>query len=122
MIRLTRNQDQQQQMSLHTASFLAGLAGFVPLIDVGYAIRRFCRLPLDRARKLGLEVLIGKRCGSRYEAGRRNGAWIKVKLRQEQEFVIGGTQRRISKVFWRASGRLLRRQEPQIRRQDRDRL
>jgi hypothetical protein len=78
VIRLTRNKDRQQQMSLRTASFLAGLAGFVPLIDVGYAIRRFCRLPLDRARKLGLEGVIGKRCGSRYEAGKRDGAWIKV--------------------------------------------
>src|SRR6202035_450276 len=45
---------------------------------------------LDRAGKLGLEGLIGKRAGSRYEAGRRTGAWIKVKLHQEQEFVIGG--------------------------------
>jgi bifunctional non-homologous end joining protein LigD len=45
---------------------------------------------LDRAHKLGLEGLIGKRCGSRYEAGKRTGAWIKVKLHQEQEFVIGG--------------------------------
>jgi bifunctional non-homologous end joining protein LigD len=45
---------------------------------------------LDRAGKLGLEGLVGKRCGSRYEAGRRTGAWIKVKLHQEQEFVIGG--------------------------------
>jgi bifunctional non-homologous end joining protein LigD len=45
---------------------------------------------LDRAGKLGLEGLIGKRAGSRYEAGKRSGAWIKVKLHQEQEFVIGG--------------------------------
>jgi bifunctional non-homologous end joining protein LigD len=45
---------------------------------------------LDRARKLGLEGLIGKRAGSRYEPGKRTGAWIKVKLHQEQEFVIGG--------------------------------
>ena len=45
---------------------------------------------LDRTRKLGLEGLIGKRSGSRYEAGKRTGAWIKVKLHQEQEFVIGG--------------------------------
>jgi bifunctional non-homologous end joining protein LigD len=45
---------------------------------------------LDRAGKLGLEGLIGKRAGSRYEAGRRTGAWIKVKLHQEQEFIIGG--------------------------------
>jgi bifunctional non-homologous end joining protein LigD len=27
---------------------------------------------------------------SPYEAGKRTGAWIKVKLHQEQEFVIGG--------------------------------
>jgi bifunctional non-homologous end joining protein LigD len=45
---------------------------------------------LNRAGKLGLEGLIGKRSGSRYEAGRRTGAWIKIKLHQEQEFVIGG--------------------------------
>jgi bifunctional non-homologous end joining protein LigD len=34
--------------------------------------------------------LIGKRAGAKYEAGKRTGAWIKVKLHQEQEFVIGG--------------------------------
>ena len=45
---------------------------------------------LDRAHKLGLEGLIGKRAGSRYEPGKRSGAWIKIKLHQEQEFVIGG--------------------------------
>jgi bifunctional non-homologous end joining protein LigD len=45
---------------------------------------------LGRAGRLGLEGLIGKRAGSRYEAGKRTGAWIKVKLHQEQEFVIGG--------------------------------
>lgn len=45
---------------------------------------------LDRTRQMGLEGLIGKRSGSRYEPGKRNGAWIKIKLHQEQEFVIGG--------------------------------
>ena len=45
---------------------------------------------LDRVRRLGLEGLIGKRSGSRYEAGKRTGAWVKIKLHQEQEFVIGG--------------------------------
>jgi bifunctional non-homologous end joining protein LigD len=32
---------------------------------------------LDRAGELGLEGMIGKRAGSRYEAGKRTGAWIK---------------------------------------------
>ena len=45
---------------------------------------------LSRAQELGLEGLIGKRSGSRYEAGKRTGAWVKIKLYQEQEFVIGG--------------------------------
>jgi bifunctional non-homologous end joining protein LigD len=45
---------------------------------------------LARAQELGLEGLIGKRAGSRYEAGKRTGAWIKLKLHLEQEFVIGG--------------------------------
>src|SRR5258707_15605948 len=44
---------------------------------------------LDRAHKLGLEGLIGKRSGSKYEAEKRTGAWVKIKLHQEQEFVIG---------------------------------
>jgi bifunctional non-homologous end joining protein LigD len=43
---------------------------------------------LSRAQEFGLEGLIGKRVGSRYETGKRSGAWIK--LHQEQEFVIGG--------------------------------
>jgi bifunctional non-homologous end joining protein LigD len=50
-----------------------------------------------------LEGLIGKRAGSRYEAGRRSGAWIKVKLHLEQEFVIGGyTEREGSRKYFGA--------------------
>jgi bifunctional non-homologous end joining protein LigD len=48
---------------------------------------------LKKARALGLEGLIGKRGGSRYEPGRRTGSWIKLKLTTEQEFVIGGYTR-----------------------------
>ena len=45
---------------------------------------------LKEVRKLGLEGLIGKRAKSVYEPGARSGAWIKIKLLHEQEFVIGG--------------------------------
>jgi bifunctional non-homologous end joining protein LigD len=45
---------------------------------------------LSRVRGLGLEGLIGKHTNSRYEAGKRTGAWVKIKLHKEQEFVIGG--------------------------------
>ena len=42
------------------------------------------------ARQFQLEGFIAKRPDSLYESGRRSGAWVKVKLTQEQEFVIGG--------------------------------
>lgn len=45
---------------------------------------------LKKAGDLGLEGLIGKRKGSRYEVGQRSGAWVKLKIVKEQEFVIGG--------------------------------
>ena len=45
---------------------------------------------LQLAHQFHLEGLIAKRPDSLYEAGRRSGAWVKVKLTQQQEFVIGG--------------------------------
>jgi bifunctional non-homologous end joining protein LigD len=45
---------------------------------------------LKIAHQFELEGLIAKRLDSRYEPGRRSGAWVKVKITQQQEFVIGG--------------------------------
>jgi bifunctional non-homologous end joining protein LigD len=45
---------------------------------------------LQVAQKFELEGLVAKRRDSLYESGRRSGAWVKVKLTQQQEFVIGG--------------------------------
>src|ERR1700751_3202713 len=42
---------------------------------------------LKVARKFQLEGLIVKRPDSLYEPGRRSGAWVKIKLTQQQEFV-----------------------------------
>lgn len=42
------------------------------------------------AKKTGLEGVIAKRAGSRYESGERSGAWVKFKTNQGQELVIGG--------------------------------
>ena len=39
--------------------------------------------------RLGLEGVIAKRKNSRYDAGQR-GAWVKLKLDKQQEFVVGG--------------------------------
>lgn len=42
------------------------------------------------AREQGIEGFVAKRLDSMYEPGRRSGAWVKVKVNQGQEFVIGG--------------------------------
>lgn len=51
------------------------------------------RRALARARRLGLEGIIAKDPASRYLAGLRGPAWKKIKLRREEEFVIGGFTR-----------------------------
>jgi ATP-dependent DNA ligase len=45
---------------------------------------------LEAVRKLGLEGIVGKRIDSVYEPGERSGAWLKIRVNLEQEFVIGG--------------------------------
>lgn len=45
---------------------------------------------LREAARLKLEGIVAKAAGSRYETGRRSGAWLKCRISSEQEFVIGG--------------------------------
>ena len=45
---------------------------------------------LQVARQFQLEGLVAKRRDSLYQSGRRSGAWVKVKITQQQEFVVGG--------------------------------
>ena len=45
---------------------------------------------LRAAREQHLEWIVGKLRDSRYEPGKRSGAWIKYRLNLGQEFVIGG--------------------------------
>jgi len=44
----------------------------------------------EQAKRLGLEGLIGKDPDSRYLPGVRSPSWRKVKVRAEEEFVVGG--------------------------------
>ena len=41
-------------------------------------------------KEQGLEGLVAKHQNSRYESGRRSGAWKKMRINKGQEFVIGG--------------------------------
>jgi bifunctional non-homologous end joining protein LigD len=45
---------------------------------------------LEASRRAGLEGVIAKRADSRYEEGKRSGAWLKIKNHLSQELVIGG--------------------------------
>src|SRR5215469_3068225 len=45
---------------------------------------------LSAARDQGLEGVVAKRKDSRYELGKRSGAWAKYRLNSGQELVIGG--------------------------------
>jgi bifunctional non-homologous end joining protein LigD len=45
---------------------------------------------LQAARDRSLEGIVAKRLGSTYQPGKRSPAWRKVKVRREQEVVIGG--------------------------------
>ena len=53
----------------------------------------------------GFEGVVAKRNDSRYEAGRRSAAWLKIKSTQSAEFVVGGYTR--GKGSRRALGALL---------------
>lgn len=57
---------------------------------------------LAASREQGLEGLVAKRLHSRYEAGKRSAAWIKIKNAARQELVVGGWLRGAGK----RSGRL----------------
>jgi bifunctional non-homologous end joining protein LigD len=45
---------------------------------------------LQAARDRALEGVMAKRLGSTYQPGKRSPAWRKVKVRREQEMVVGG--------------------------------
>jgi bifunctional non-homologous end joining protein LigD len=64
---------------------LGGSAWRVPAAHPGEGARL-----LEATRIQGLEGIVAKRLDSRYEPGRRTGAWVKVKHTLRQELVIGG--------------------------------
>jgi len=48
------------------------------------------RQVIEAVSGIGLEGIVAKRKDSRYQSGERSGAWVKLKLDKQQEFVIGG--------------------------------
>jgi bifunctional non-homologous end joining protein LigD len=64
---------------------LSGPAWRVPVAHTGNG-----RELLEATGAQGLEGIVAKRRDSRYEPGRRTGAWVKIKHVHRQELVIGG--------------------------------
>ena len=80
---------------------------------------------LQAARDRSLEGIVAKRLGSTYQPGKRSPAWRKVKVRREQELVIGGWTKgggNREDVFGAVLRRLLRGRRAALRRRRRHRL
>src|SRR5207237_10064636 len=45
---------------------------------------------MEAVSRIGLEGIVAKRKDSLYQSGERSGAWVKLKLDKQQEFVVGG--------------------------------
>jgi len=93
---------------------LGGPAWRVPAVYPGPAARGTALLQATEAQ--GLEGIVAKRLDSRYEPGRRTGAWVKIKHVTRQELVIcgwlPGEGRRAERIgallmgYWTDDGRL----------------
>jgi bifunctional non-homologous end joining protein LigD len=76
-----------QQRKLKLEKVLLGAAD--PIRSSAYFSENIAEV-LARMKDVGAEGAIAKLVGSRYEAGHRSGAWIKIKFHKAQEFVICG--------------------------------
>ncbi|MHB8816764.1 MAG: ATP-dependent DNA ligase, partial [Steroidobacteraceae bacterium] len=71
-------------------ALLPKLIGDNPVIRVSDDLSASAAQVLGAVRSLGLEGVIAKRRGSLYQPGERSKDWLKLKLENQQEFVIGG--------------------------------
>jgi bifunctional non-homologous end joining protein LigD len=74
-----------------------------PVLRLSEQVRGDGRDLYDRALARGWEGLIAKRLDSKYRPGKRSPEWCKLKIIQEQEFVIGGwTEPRQTRTYFGA--------------------
>ncbi|HKU31304.1 MAG TPA: ATP-dependent DNA ligase, partial [Arthrobacter sp.] len=71
------------------ASFAGRISGGCP-VRVSEVLDHDVDDLLAVAGELGLEGVMAKKADSRYVVGRRSRSWIKLKLEQSQEVVVGG--------------------------------
>ena len=74
-----------------------------PVLRISEQVRGDGRAMYDRALASGWEGLIAKHVDSHYNSGKRSPDWRKLKIVQEQEFVVGGwTEPRQSRAYFGA--------------------
>jgi bifunctional non-homologous end joining protein LigD len=74
-----------------------------PILRISEQVAGDAEALYARAKAGGWEGLIAKRAASRYLSGKRTSDWRKLKIQQEQEFVIGGwTEPRQSRTYFGA--------------------
>lgn len=66
------------------------LAGVADPVRLSRSLSAPAKDLIAAARKQGIEGFVAKRLDSAYEPGRRSGAWVKLKVNQSHEFVVGG--------------------------------
>src|SRR5205085_8082844 len=86
-----RGKDLQKETLRQRREILAGaLQGVKHPVYLSAALQGKPAELIEAAREHNLEGIIAKRLDSRYEAGKRSGAWVKVKINLDQELVVGG--------------------------------
>jgi len=71
-------------------ALLPPLIGSKPVIRISAELPGSASKVIDAVRSLGLEGVIAKRRGSVYQPEERSSDWLRKKLANQQEFVIGG--------------------------------
>jgi bifunctional non-homologous end joining protein LigD len=71
-------------------ALLRKIIGENPVIRISDDLRGSTTQVVDAVRSLELEGVIAKRRGSLYQPGDRSSDWLKLKLENQQELVIGG--------------------------------
>ncbi|MGZ8453077.1 MAG: ATP-dependent DNA ligase [Candidatus Binatia bacterium] len=59
-------------------------------VDLSQTVTASAQDMIRAITEIGLEGIIAKRQDSLYESGKRTGAWVKYKVNQGQELVVGG--------------------------------
>src|SRR5579863_4894111 len=74
----------RELLEKHVLPTLADPIRYSPILEASLADL------IRSVKEQGLEGLVAKRRDSKYEPGERSGAWVKVRVNQAQDFIIGG--------------------------------